>query len=170
MNKLLRVGQIVNTQGIRGEMRIYPLTDYKERFEEIDWVYVGEDTGKKYSIEKVRYKNELVILKLKGIEDINEAEKLKTRYLTIPKEFSRILPEDTYYIMDLIGMEVYTQEGEYLGILKDVIQSAGNDIYEITYHKNPKKSILIPAVGEFIKEVNIKEKKIRVQLIEGFLE
>ncbi|AOT68384.1 ribosome maturation factor RimM [Geosporobacter ferrireducens] len=170
MNKLLRVGQIVNTQGIRGEMRIYPLTDYKERFEEIDWVYMGEDTDKKYFIEKVRYKNELVILKLKGIDDINEAEKFKTKYLTIPKAFSRILPEDTYYIVDLIGMEVYTQEHEYLGVLKEVIQSAGNDIYEITYHKNPEKSILIPAVGEFIKEVDMKEKKITVQLIEGFLE
>ncbi|SHI81045.1 16S rRNA processing protein RimM [Geosporobacter subterraneus DSM 17957] len=170
MNKLLRIGQIVNTQGIRGELRVYPLTDYKERFEEIDWVYLDEDRSKRYTIEKVRYKNELVILKLKEINDINEAEKYKTKYLTIPKGSSRTLPEDTYYIVDLIGLEVYTHENEYIGVLKDVIQAAGNDIYEITYHKNPKKTVLIPAVGEFIKEVNIKEKRITVQLIEGFLE
>ncbi len=170
MNKLLKIGQIVNTQGIRGELRIYPLTDYKERFEEIDWVYMGENENAKYTIEKVRYKNELVILKLKGIDDINEAEKYKTKYLTIPKASSRSLPEDTYYIVDLIGLQVYTQENEYLGIIKDVIQSAGNDIYEITSDKNPQKSILIPAVGEFIKDVNIKEQKIIVQLIEGLLE
>ncbi|MEW9122522.1 MAG: ribosome maturation factor RimM [Thermotaleaceae bacterium] len=170
MDKLLRVGQIVNTQGIRGEIRVYPLTDYKERFEEIDWFYIDENREIKYYIEGVRYKNELVILKLKGIDDINDAEKLKTKYLTLPKTLGRKLPKDTYYIVDLIGLEVYTDTGDYLGNIKDVIQAAGNDVYEIVHEKDPKKNILIPAVGEFIKEVDLSKKQMIVQLIEGFIE
>lgn len=170
MDKLLKVGQIVNTQGIKGEVRVYPLTDYKERFEELEWVYMDTDTEKKYFIEKVKYKSNLVILKFKGIDDINVAERFRDKYLTISKDNARALEEDTYLITDLIGLKVYTVEGEFIGTVKDVIQAAGNDVYEISSVNTAGKSILIPAVGEFIKNVNLENDTMTVKVIEGLIE
>ena len=170
MEKLLKVGQIVNTHGIKGELRVYPLTDYKERFEELEWVYIESNNDNRFHIENIKYKNNLVILKIKGIDDLNQAEKFKTKYILIDRVNTRELPDDTYLIADLIGMEVYSEENELLGIIKDVIQSSGNDIYEISKHHDPDKRFLIPAVGEFIKEVNLERKIMVVKLVEGLME
>ncbi|TCO79016.1 ribosome maturation factor RimM [Marinisporobacter balticus] len=170
MSELLKVGQIVNVQGILGEVRVYPLTDYKERFEELDWVYINENREEKMYIEKVRYKNNLVLLKLKGINDRNTAEEYRQKYLMIEKENKRELPEDTYLIVDLIGLRVYSTEEVFIGSIKNVIQNAGHDLYEIADPKNPKKSIFIPVVGEFIKEVSIEKGFVVVKLIEGLIE
>lgn len=167
--KYLKVGQIVNTQGIRGDLRVYPLTDYKERFEELDGLYLEDHLEEKMYIDKVKYKNNLVVLKLKGIDSMDDAEKLKTKYLLIEKVEARKLPEDTYLVADLIGLKVYSENNEIIGTLKDVILANGNDIYEIKSHDHPEKTILIPAVGEFIKEVDL-EKGIIVNVIEGLLE
>ncbi len=170
IGKLLKVGQVVNAQGIRGELKIYPFTDYKERFEELEWVYMDHDRDKKYYIEKVRYSKKLVILKLKDIDDRNTAEKHKTRYITIDQEEARQLPKDTYYIADLIDSKVYSEEKELIGILKNVVPYPTHDVYEIINDKNPHKTILIPAVSEFIKKVDIEKKMIVVKLIEGLIE
>lgn len=166
----LKIGQIVNTQGIKGELRVYPLTDYKERFEELRWVYIGDNLNDKFYINSVRYKNNLVILKLRGINDINSAEQYKNQYLVIDKKNARDLPEDTYFIADLIGLEVYTEQDELIGKIKDVIQSGANDLYEITLADNSEKIVLIPAVAEFIKKVDLIKKRITVKLIEGLIE
>lgn len=160
----------MNTQGIKGEVRVYPLTDYKERFEELEWVYMDTDTEKKYFIEKVKYKSNLVILKFKGIDDINVAERFRDKYLTISKDNARALEEDTYFITDLIGLKVYSDEGKFIGTVKDVIQAAGNDVYEISSANTDGKSILIPAVGEFIKNVNLENATMTVKVIEGLIE
>ncbi|MCT4606367.1 MAG: ribosome maturation factor RimM [Marinisporobacter sp.] len=170
MPTLLKVGQIVNVQGIRGEVRVYPLTDYKERFEELEWVYMDDNREEKIYIEKVRYKNNLVLLKLKGINDRNEAERLKNKYLTIDRENARVLPEDTYLIVDLIGLKVFTDEEKFIGTVKNVIQNTGQDLYEIEDAKNPKITILIPAVGAFIKEISIEKGQMIVTPIEGLIE
>ncbi|OPJ55634.1 ribosome maturation factor RimM [Alkalithermobacter paradoxus] len=166
MQKHFKIGQIVNTQGLRGEMRVYPLTDYKERFEEIQWVYIGDDFNNKHFIEKVRYKNSMVILKIKGIDDINQVERLKNKYLVIPRENARELEEDTYFIADLIGLEVYTVNGEYVGILEDVMQPGANDVYVI---KNGSKEYLIPAIKQFVPHINMNERKIIIDPIEGMI-
>jgi 16S rRNA processing protein RimM len=170
VDKLLKIGQIVNTQGIKGEVRVYPLTDYKERFEELEWVFMDTDTEKKYFIEHVKYKSSLVILKFKGIDDINVAEKFRNCYLTISKKDARELEEDTYFITDLIGLKVYSDDGEFIGTVKDVIQAAGNDTYEVAPASNSSKNILIPAVAEFIKEVNLDAGTMIVKVIEGLIE
>ena len=163
----LKIGQIVNTQGLRGEMRVYPLTDYKERFEELDSLFLGENFSEKVKIEKVRYKKNMVILKLKGIDHINDVEKLRNVYLYVDKS-DRELDEDTYYIEDLIGMKVYTMEDEYVGDLDDVIQTAGtNDIYSV--RTSEKKQILIPVVDEFVKEIDTEKGIIRIDPIEGMI-
>ena len=169
MGEKVRVGQIVNTQGLRGDVRVYPLTDYKERFEELEHVYLEGNGDEKLEIEKIRYKNQLVLLKFKGLNNINDVEKLKDKYLVIEKEDMRELPEDTYYISDLLGSEIIDQDDNCIGNLIDVIQNAAQDIY-VVENKINKKKIFIPVVKEFVKEVNTQDKKIRVKLIEGMVE
>lgn len=169
MGEKIRIGQIVNTQGLKGEVRVYPLTDYKERFEELGYVYLEGDTDEKIEIEKIRYKNRLVVLKFKGLDNINDVEKLKDKYVVIEKENMRELPEDTYYISDLIGSEIIDQDDNTIGSLVDVIQNAAQDVYVVESKIN-KKKIFIPVVKEFVKEVNLQDKKIKVKLIEGMVE
>lgn len=165
MVDMFNVGQIVNAVGIKGELKIYPLTDYKERFDELEFVYIE---GRRFDIERVRYNNELVILKLKSIDDRTTAEKYRTLYLKIDRENARKLPEGTYFIVDLIGCEVYSTEGSYIGTLTDVIQNTAQDLYEIKTKE--LKNILIPAVEEFVKEIDIEKKMIKIQLIEGLMD
>lgn len=168
MNDFLRVGQIINTHGIRGEVKVYPYTDYKERFEELKWIYMDEAKTEKIEIKGVKYNKNLVILKLSGINTCNEAEKCREKYLYIDKSDARELPEDTYYIGDLIGTEVFSTEGEFIGVLKNVIQTSSNDIYEIKM-EDRKSPALVPAVGEFVKEVDLNANKIVIKLIEGLI-
>ncbi|WP_099190414.1 ribosome maturation factor RimM [Tepidibacter mesophilus] len=167
MIEYFNVGQIVKVQGLKGDMRVYPLTDYKERFEEIDWVYISDDTETKYEIEKVRYKGNVVILKIKGIDTINDAEKLIKKYLKIPRENARDLEDDEYFISDLIGIKAYTVDGEYIGVLHEVLQTGANDVYLIKNDEN--KEILIPAIKKFVPELSIEDKKMIIDPIEGML-
>lgn len=169
MSEKVRIGQIVNTQGLSGEVRIYPLTDYRERFEELEYIYLEDKTDTKLEIEKVRYKGQLAIVKFKGLNSVNDVEKLKNKYIVINKEDIRDLPEDTYYIFDLVGSKVIDEDNALVGKLMDVIQNTAQDLYVIENDES-KKRILIPAVREFIKEINIEEKIIKVKLIEGMIE
>ena len=164
----LRVGQIANAQGIRGEIKVYPLVDYKERFEELEYLYI-EGRSTKYDIENIGYKSGLILLKIRGIEDRNAAEALRQKYLTIDNTQQRKLPEDTYLIDDLIGMKVYSENNIYIGEVVDVIQRERQDLYEIMTQKNPIKTSLVPAVGEFIKQVDVDKKKIVIKIIEGLI-
>lgn len=167
MLEYFKIGQIVKVQGLKGDMRVYPLTNYKERFEEIDWVYISDDTETKYEIEKVRYKGNVVILKIKGIDTINDAEKLIKKYLKIPRENARELEDDEYFISDLIGIKAYTVDGEYVGVLNDVLQTGANDVYLIKNDEN--KEILIPAIKKFVPELSIEDKKMIIDPIEGMM-
>ncbi len=166
MADYFNIGQIVNVVGLKGELRVFPLTDYQERFEEIASVLIED---KSFEIESVRYYKGLVVLKLKGIDDRNTAESYKMKYLRIDRKDARVLPEDTYYITDLVGCEVYTMEDEHIGKLVDVLQNSSQDLYEVELNEGPKR-ILIPAVDEFIKEVNMEKHLIKVQLIEGLMD
>lgn len=161
----IKVGQVVNVVGLKGELKVYHYSDYKERFEELTKVYL-EDI--RYQITGVRYMKELVILKLAGIDDRTEAEKHKGQEIFIDKEDIRVLPEDTYYIFDLIGLTVIDEDGARLGTLSDVIQNSAQDLYEV--ERENKSKFLIPAVEEFILKVDLQEKTMTVRLIEGLME
>ena len=166
----IKIGKIVNTVALRGEVKVYHYSDYKERFEELDRILV-EHRGKyeEYEIEGVRYQKEMVILKLKGINDRNAAEALKERDLYITEEDLRELPEDTFYVKDLIGCRVINEEnGAEIGRIKDVLQNSAQDIYQIELTNG--KEALIPVVGEFVKEVSIAEKYVKIHLIPGFID
>lgn len=163
--KKIKIGQIVNVVALKGEVKVYNYSDYKERFEELDYIYVEDE---KTNIEKVRYLKEMVILKLEGINDRNSAEALKGKSIYIGENQLRELPEDTFYIKDLIGLEIKDENDEKIGKLKDVIQNSAQDLYEIELEN--KNITLLPAVEEFILDINLEEKFIKVKLIEGILD
>ena len=165
--KSLRVGKIINTHGIKGGLKVIPLTDYDERFEELEWVYI-EGLKDKFYITSVSYQKSNLIINFKGYQDINLVEKFKGKYLLIDETQRRELPEDTFYISDIIGLEVYTVENQYLGKVKDVIQAGSNEVYLIQSQEG--KEIMIPSVKEFIPEIDLEKKRITVNPIEGMIE
>lgn len=166
----IKIGTIVNAVALRGEVKVYHFSDYKERFEELDEVIVErKGKGKTYRIEKVRYQNGMVILKLKGVDDRNAAEALKESDIMITEADLRELPEDTFYVRDLIGCSVFNAEnGAEIGTIKDVMQNSAQDIYVIKTAAG--KEAMIPAVGDFVDEVNIAEKYVKVKLIPGLID
>ena len=123
----IHVGKIVNAVALKGEVKVYTYSN-PERYEEIKEIYVE---NKPYKIEKVRFQGNTVILKLSGIDDRNAAESCKGKEIYIAESELPALPEDTYYIRDLIGMDVVTEDGEKLGTLMDILQNTAQDVYEV---------------------------------------
>ena len=180
----IKIGKIVNAVALRGEVKVYHYSDYKERFEELEEILVERNAAKKhamesYEIEGVRYQKDMAILKLKGVNDRNAAEALKDCDVYITEADLRELPEDTFYIRDLIGCRVINESdkseavGEEstasdIGVITDVLQNSAQDIYQVKTKSG--KEVLIPAVSEFVKEINIDEKIVRVSLIPGFID
>lgn len=165
--KMLKVGKILNTHGLKGEVKVLSLSDYAERFEELEWILI-EGFAEKFYIENIKYRNTDVILALKGYNNINQVEKFKGRYILIDETQRRELPEGTYYIADIIGLDVYTVDNEFLGKVVDILQTGPSEIYVI---KNGNSApIMIPAVEQFMPYISIEEGKIIVNPIEGMIE
>lgn len=156
MRDILRVGKIVNTHGLKGEMKVIPLTDDMRRYDDLEFVLLD---GKEVKVERVKYQKDRVILKLENIDIIEEAEKLKNKYLEIPREYAVELEEDTYFITDLIGCNVFDTDGKDLGQIYDVLQTKNNDVYWI---RKPKE-LLIPVLLDIVLDINIEERKITIK-------
>ena len=169
MEKYLEIGQIVNTFGIKGMVKIKPFTENtKKRFDNLKKVYIKTKKEKKeYEIEEIKYHKEMVLAKFKGIETIEEAEKFRNSYLLINRENEKPLEKGTYYIVDMVGLEVYTDEGEKLGILDDIFNSGSSDIYVVKNELG--KQILLPAIKKVIKNIDMENRKITVHLIKGLM-
>ena len=168
MEEYLEIGQIVNTNGLKGTLKVKPLTDDITRFEDLETVYI--EKGKElieFTIQEVKYSKNMVLLKLEGIDNIDEAEKYKNFYLKINREDAVELEEDSYFIVDIIGCEVYTDTDELLGKVIDVFPTGSNDVY--TVKNSEGTEILLPAIEDVIKDVDIKNKKIIVHLLEGLI-
>lgn len=169
MEKYLEIGQIVNTFGIKGQVKIVPFTDDITRFDELKEIYVEKKNELKlFQIEQVNYKKNMVILKLKGIETVEEVEKLRNCYLKIDRKDAKKLPKDTYFIVDLLGLDVYTDEGKLLGKVDDIYNAGSSDIYVIKDELG--KQILLPAIKDVLKEVDLENQKIIVHLIKGLVD
>lgn len=164
----IEIGQIVNTNGLKGVVKVNPFTDDISKFEDLKYVYIQlKNEFKKVKIEQVRYNKNQVLLKLEGIDSIEEAEKYRNFYLKTEKESQEDLGEDTYYIVDLIGIDVYSDKNEYLGKIEDVFPTGSNDVYVVK--DNLGKQILIPAIADVVKEVDLKNKKMIINLIPGLI-
>lgn len=169
MKDCLQIGRIINTHGVRGEVKILPLTDNPDRYLDLDWVYIEKD-GKlqKLEIEGIKFFKNQVIAKFKGIDVMDKAEALKNLFVLVDREHAIKLPEDAFFICDLLGCMVYDEEGKTLGELADVLHTGSNDVYVVKGENG--KEILIPALKTVVKEVSIKDRSIKVTLPEGLLD
>lgn len=166
MQEFLEIGQIVNTFGINGMVKVKPFTDDIKRFDNLQKIYVETNKIKKqYEIEEVKYHKDMVLIKFKGIDKPEDAEALRNSYLKINRKDEPELKEGTYYIVDLIGLDVYSDEGKELGKLDDIYNYGSSDIYVIKDELG--KQLLLPAISDVIKEINLGEKKIVVHILEG---
>ena len=166
MEKYLELGQIVNTFGIRGQVKVKPFTDDITRFDKLKKVYICKKASmEEVEIEEVKYHKNMVLLKIKGINDMNQAEKCKGLYLKIHRKDAIKLSKDTYFLADLLGLGVYTDEGVLLGKVDDIYNTGSNDIYVVK--DDLGKQILLPGTKEVLKEISLEKEKIVVHLIKG---
>ena len=169
MEQLLRVGVISNTHGIRGEVKVFPTTDEPTRFEGLKEVIL--DTGKEQlplHISNVKYFKQFVILKFKEYNNINDIERYKGKDLYVTRKNAVPLEEGEYYIADLIGCKVITDEGNDLGELVDVLETGANDVYNVK--TNEGKELLLPYIEDCIKEIDIEKKEIIAHIMPGLLD
>lgn len=161
----LEIGKIVNTRGLKGEVKVVPWADYPEIFEEINFVY--DKSENRYLIENVKYQKENVILKLEGIDSVECAQKLKNSILYVRKDTLPDLDSDTFFVADLIGLDVFDENDAFLGKISDVITAGGADVYII---KNEgAKDLLLPALKEVVNEINLEEGFVKVTVPDGLL-
>lgn len=167
MESLLEVGQIVNTYGIKGFVKINPLVDDNNQFKSFKTLYIQEKKNiKELQVEEVKFSKNLVLLKFKGIETIEQAEELRNIYIQAKRSDIK-LEKGAHFIVDLIGLQVFTEEGELLGTLKEVLQPCANDVYIV--EDEAKKEILLPAIPDVIKKVDIEGNKMIVKLLDGLI-
>lgn len=167
MEEFLRAGVISSTHGIRGEVKVFPTTDNADRFKEIRQVFL--DTGKErieLEIRSVRFFKQFVIVKFKGIDSINDIEKYKGCSLFISRDEAVELGEDEYYIGDLIGMDVFTEDGHF-GVLRDVMETGANEVYIIDSDSHGE--VLIPAIRQCVLDVDVEQNRMTVRLMDGLI-
>ena len=168
MEKLLQVGVISSTHGVRGEVKVFPTTDDVRRFKKLKEVIL--DTGREQlhlEVESVKFFKQFAISKFKGIDNINDIEKYKGKSLLVDRKHAVKLQKDEYFIADMIGLNVITEDGEKFGELKDVLETGANDVYIIESLQHGE--VLVPAIKQCILDVNIEEGYMKIHLLEGLV-
>jgi 16S rRNA processing protein RimM len=169
MENLLRVGVISSTHGVKGEVKVFPTTDDPARFKSLKKVML--DTGREHmdlEIQGVKFFKNMVILKFKGFDSIDEIEKYKGKDLLISRDQAVELGPDENFIIDLIGLRVVTEDGAEFGTLTDVIKTGANDVYEVRTGEG--KDVLLPAIKECVLGVDIEEGIVTVHIMDGLLD
>lgn len=166
MDNKLEIGKIVNTHGLRGEVKVTVWMDSPEDFEDIKNVYVKKRREEeKFTVKNIKYQKNNLIVKFSELNDINTAEQYKNCVLYAERDELGELPEGVYYIADLIGLEVYNEDGEKIGVLADVFNTGANDIYDVK--REGKKNLLLPAIDDVLLETDIEGGRIVVHVMEG---
>ena len=169
MEKYLRVGVISSSHGVRGEAKVFPTTDDVQRFKKLKTCIL--DTGREYKelhIESVKFFKQMVILKFKEIASIDEVMQYKGKDLLVTRDQAVKLEENEYFICDLIGLKVVTDEGEDFGVLTDVIQTGANDVYVVAMKDG--KELMLPAIGDCILDVDLEQGRMEVHVLEGLMD
>jgi len=166
MDDYFTIGKIVNTVGVKGELKIFPTTDDPKRFDLLDTICIqlrGEELTKK--ILKVRYHKKLVMLTLDGVDSMETADALRGGVIVVGRDDALPLDDNEFYLQDLVGMSVLTDSGAALGTISDVIFTAANDVYVV--RREGKKDLLIPAIEQCILKVDVAAKQMVVRLLEN---
>ncbi len=163
---LFQIGVITDTHGLKGEVKVFPMTDDVRRFDVLEDTILVTPRGEKVAMvaERARYFKNLVILKFKGYDDINDVEKFKKSELYVTRENAIPLEEGEYYLKDLYGLTVRTDEGEELGVIDDIIETGANDVYVV---KGETGEVLIPNIKQCVLNVDLDAGLMEVHLLDG---
>jgi len=156
MKDIMTIGQIINVFGVKGELKVYPLTDDIKRFRKLERVYVDNESKK---IVWCKFLNELVVLKIEGIDTVEEGLKYKDKYIQIPRDEAVTLSKGEYFITDIIGCTVIDEKGFIFGPIFDVIRTGSNDVYWI----KGKNEILIPALKSVVVKIDMEKREIIIK-------
>lgn len=168
MEKYFEIGQIVNIVGLNGTLKIKPFTDNLTEFDELKTILIdNKGTLKEFTIENLRYNKNMVIIKLQGVDNIEEAQKLRNLLVKRKRKEKEPLPSNSYYIVDLLGCEVFLEDNTKLGNIVDIFKTGSNDVYVVKDLQG--KEILLPAISDVIKHIDVKNKRIIVRLMNGLL-
>lgn len=165
MKELINIGQITKPHGVRGEVKVLSLTDSLERFRDLDKVLID---GKETKITSVKLQSDRAILKLEGIDSMDEAEDYRNKYIQVRREDAMELEEDSYYIADLLDCVVFDTDGEELGKVYEVIETGSNDVYWVK--GEGKKEVLIPALKSIVESVDVENNKIIIKPVKVWSE
>lgn len=169
IDDLIAVGEIVKSQGVQGEVKVLPLTDDPSRFGKLTRVFLKNSAGiiKELQIEGYRPFRQFILLKFAGINDMNAADALGRGLICIPRQERPKLPEGHYYQDEIEGLQVYTLSGDFLGKIVQILETGANDIYVV---QDERREILIPALKDIIREINLPQSLMVVELPEGLVE
>lgn len=163
----IAVGRIVRAHGVQGEVSMTVLTEFPERFEETEQVYLGNEfEATPYRLEGFRWHKKNLLLKLSGITDRTQAEQLRQQFVQVPVDEVVPLPDGEYYLFEIIGFQVITTDGEHLGVMTEVIETGANDVYVV---QDNQRQILLPAIADVVKSVDVVKKQMVVELIDGLI-
>ena len=169
MQEFFDVGAVTGTHGLKGEVKVFTLSDDPYRFESLEKViFSSKHEERELTIERVRYFKQTTILKFKGLDRIEDVERMKGGYLRVRREDALPLEEGEYYTADLIGMDVFLEDGTKLGTLSDVLQTGANDVYAVRTETG--KEVLIPAIADCILTVEVEAQKMTVHLLDGLMD
>lgn len=165
--QLFRVGKIVNTQGIKGELRIIPVTDFPDRFQPGLEFIIDQDKKSPIEVivESARPHKNFILLKFKGYNSINDVEQWKGGELFVTEDNLAELEEGEYYFHQLLGLDVKTEDGTLIGTLKDILQTGANDVYVVAREGN--KDLLLPVIDECVLDIDLVEKVVTVHILPG---
>jgi len=164
--RYLAIGRVVRAHGVRGEISVAVLTDFPERFESLEWVYVGNEfEAQPFRLEKHRWHKKNVLLTLSDITDRTQAEQLQGQFIQIPIDEAVPLPDGDYYLYQLVGLQVITSTGELLGTIDHIIETGANDVYVVK--NEAQEELLIPAIADVVKSVDLDKGQIIIELLDG---
>jgi len=166
---LITIGQITTAQGVHGEVRVLPLTDFPHRFSQLKEVTVVlREKVSKYRVLSARRHQRFVVLKLEGVNDPEQARQLRNALLKIPQEQLMPLPPGHYYIFQLVGLAVYTVEGNYVGKIEDIFRTGSNDVYQV--RREDGKELLLPAIRQVVEKIDLEAGQIIIRPLAGLLD
>lgn len=166
--RYLAIGRIVRAHGVRGEVSVTILTDFPERFETIEWVFIGDEfEAEAYRLESYRWHKQNVLLTLAGVTDRLAADKLRGQLVQVPFEEAMPLPEGDFYLFELIGLQVFTVAGEYLGVIEEILETGANDV--LVVKTQAQAEILLPSIPDVVKSVEPDAGRVLVELIDGLI-